>query len=68
MVQQTEDPFGMWLAFPFRRRRIPLHGRIIVAVLAVCLLLLVLDGWRTWQMRGSRRKISRRNASTDWSA
>ena len=51
MVQQTEDLFGMWRAFPLRRRRVPLHLRIVAAVLAVCLLLLALDGWRTWQMR-----------------
>ena len=42
----------MWLPHPFRRRRhTPLHVGIIAAVLAVCLLLLTLDGWRTWQMR-----------------
>lgn len=40
----------MRLAFPsWRRRRIPLHAGIISAVLAVCLLLLSLDGWSTWQ-------------------
>ncbi len=35
----------------WRRREIPLHLRIIAAVLAVCLLLVGLDGGRTWQMR-----------------
>ncbi len=40
----------MRLAFPsWRRRRISLHAGIISAVLAVCLLLLGLDGWSTWQ-------------------
>lgn len=33
------------------RRRIPLHVGIAAAVLAVCLLLVGLDGWRTWQAR-----------------
>ncbi len=42
----------MRLASLFRRRRLaPLHVGIITAVLGVCLLLLALDGWRTWQMR-----------------
>ncbi len=35
-----------------RRREIPLHARIIAAVLAICLLLVGLDGCRTWQARG----------------
>lgn len=40
----------MRLAFPpWRRSRIPLPIGIISAVLAVCLLLLALDGWGTWQ-------------------
>ncbi len=41
----------MRLTLSLRRRRIPLHVGIIAAVLFMCLLLLVLDGWRTWQMR-----------------
>ncbi len=40
-------------AFLHRRpREIPLHVRIVAAMLAVCLLLVGLDGYRTWQMRG----------------
>lgn len=34
-----------------RRCEIPLHARIIAAVLAICLLLVGLDGCRTWQAR-----------------
>ena len=42
----------MRLAFSFRRRcRVPLHAGIIAAVLGACLLLVGLDGWRTWQTR-----------------
>ena len=44
----------MWLASVLRRGgHIPLHVRVIAAVLVMCLLLLSLDGWRTWQMRGT---------------
>ena len=40
----------MKLAFSsWRRRRVSLHAGIMSAVLAVCLLLLGLDGWSTWQ-------------------
>ncbi len=39
----------MRLAFPWRRPRVPLHAGIIVAVVAMCLLLLGLDSWSTWQ-------------------
>ena len=42
----------MRLAFLSRRpRRIPLHARIIAAVVAVCVLVIGLDALRTWQMR-----------------
>ncbi len=45
----------MRLAFlPRRRRRVPLHAGIITAVLAACLLLVGLDGWRSWQTRDAR--------------
>ena len=37
--------------FLHRRRELPLHARIIAAVLAICLLLVGLDGCRTWQAR-----------------
>jgi diguanylate cyclase (GGDEF)-like protein/PAS domain S-box-containing protein len=43
----------MRLAFLLPRRRIPLHVGIVAAVLAVCLLLVGLDGWRTWQARAA---------------
>ncbi len=44
----------MRLVFPFlRRRRIQLHGGIIAAMLAACLLLVGLDGWRSWQVRNA---------------
>ena len=33
------------------RREIPLHARIVAIVLAICLLLVGLDGFRTWQAR-----------------
>ncbi len=33
------------------RRRLSLHARVATAVLAFCLLLVGLDGWRTWQLR-----------------
>ena len=50
----------MRLAFAFRRRRrIPLHVGIIGAVLFMCLLILALDGWRTWQMRGAAIAIDK---------
>ena len=39
----------MRLAFSSWRRRVTLHAGIIAAVLAVCVLLLGLDGWSTWQ-------------------
>ena len=39
----------MRLAFPSWRHRVSLHTGIIAAVLGVCLLLLGLDGWSTWQ-------------------
>lgn len=42
----------MRLAF-LPRRRIPLHVGIVAAVLTVCLLLVGLDGWRTWQARAA---------------
>ncbi len=37
----------------FLPRRIPLHVGIAAAVLTVCLLLVGLDGWRTWQARAT---------------
>jgi diguanylate cyclase (GGDEF)-like protein/PAS domain S-box-containing protein len=33
------------------RRRVSLHARLIAAVLLACMLLVGLDGWRTWQNR-----------------
>ncbi len=33
------------------RRRLSLHARVVTSVLAFCLLLVGLDGWRTWQLR-----------------
>ncbi len=36
-------------SLPRLRHRRPLHARIVFAVLAACLLLVGLDGWRTWQ-------------------
>ena len=33
------------------RQRVSLHARLIAAVLVTCLLLVGLDGWRTWQNR-----------------
>ena len=35
----------------FERRRLSLHARVVTSVLAFCLLLVGLDGWRTWQLR-----------------
>ncbi len=33
------------------RKRPSLHARVVTSVLAFCLLLVGLDGWRTWQLR-----------------
>ncbi len=45
----------MRLPFPsWRRRPRRLHAGVVAAVLAVCLLLLGLDGWSTWQAGEAR--------------
>ena len=51
--------------FPDRRRgkRPLLHVRLLAGVLAVCVLLLGLDGWRTWQ--GRQEAVARDIAETD---
>ncbi len=41
----------MSIAAVAETRRLSLHARVVTAVLAFCLLLIGLDGWRTWQLR-----------------